>query len=99
MTEDGDHFRCNPEELRRAQATATQFLNENAQGIAQIMRAKLTFLEQLLKRMAQPESTLEERLDSFARIGETARLLDEEATAFFDLASQPLLERLLRRTS
>ncbi|HWC00406.1 MAG TPA: hypothetical protein VG672_27050 [Bryobacteraceae bacterium] len=63
------------------------------------MQAKLAFLEQLLGRLAQPEIGLEERLDCFARIGETARLLDEEASAFFDLASQPLLKRLLRERS
>ena len=92
-----NYSRWSQDDLRKAEATATQFLEDNAEQIAQTLRAKLTFLERMIERLGQKEASLDQRLDSFARVSEIARLLEEDANGFFDLASQPMVARMLSR--
>jgi len=94
---DQNYSRWSPEELRRAEATAGRFLEDNAAQIAQTLRAKVTFLEQMIQRLGQKEASLDQRLDCFARVSEIAKLLEEDANNFFDLASQPIVARMLLR--
>jgi len=83
------------EELSKAEATASQFLEQNATQIAETMRVKLRFLETLIQRLALKGTSFEDRLDYFARISEIARMLETDADGFFELASQPVVARIL----
>jgi hypothetical protein len=83
------------EELLAAEATAEQFLEENSAQIADTMRAKARFLETLIHRVAMPQTSLQDRLEYFARISEIAQLVQEDADGFFELASQPVVARIL----
>jgi GAF domain-containing protein len=97
MTPDNNrHYgKWSREELRNAEATARQFLEDNSAPIADTMRAKAKFLETLVHRISLKKTTFEERLDYFARISEIARLIQEDADGFFELASQPMVARIL----
>ncbi len=83
------------EELRGAEATARKFLEDNCGQIADTMRAKARFLETLMQRIAQPKTSFEDRLEYFARISEVAQLIQQDADGFFELASQPVVARIL----
>ncbi len=83
------------EELRSAEATARQFLEDNSGQIADTMRAKARFLETLLHRISLPKTSFEDRLEYFARISEVAELIQQDADGFFALASQPVVARIL----
>jgi len=87
--------RWTPEELRGAEKTARQFLEENSGPIADTMRAKARFLEALIQRISMPQTSFEDRLEYFARISEIAQLVQEDADGFFELASQPVVARIL----
>jgi hypothetical protein len=83
------------EELRKAEATASQFLEENSAQIAETMRAKARMLELLIERISSSETDFGDRLDYFARIAEIAGLIRSDADGFFELASQPVVARIL----
>jgi hypothetical protein len=83
------------EELLGAEATARQFLEENSAPIAETLRAKAKFLETLIQRVSQPGASFEDRLEYFARISEVAQLVQQDADGFFELASQPVVARIL----
>lgn len=83
------------EELRNAEATACQFLEENSTQIGETMRAKLRFLEVLIQRISQSKTGFEDRLEYFARVSEVASLIQADADGFFELASQPVVARIL----
>ena len=53
------------EELRSAEATARQFLQDNSSQIADTMRAKAKYLETLIQRVALPKTSFEDRLGVF----------------------------------
>lgn len=95
MPEESHHGKWSIEELRKAEATASEFLEENSAQIADTMRAKARFLERLIQRLALKTTCYEDRLEYFARIGEIARLIEDDANGFFELASQPVVARLL----
>ena len=83
------------EELLGAENTARQFLEENATQIADTMRAKSRFLEAMIKRISLPQTSFEDRLEYLARISEIAQLIQQDADGFFELASQPVVARIL----
>ena len=83
------------EELRNAEATASHFLEENSSQIAETIRVKAKFLEALIQRVALKKTSFEDRLEYFARISEIAALIQEDADGFFELASQPVVARIL----
>lgn len=95
---DDGYGRWSKEELRKAEVTASQFLQDNANQISQTLHAKAKFLEGLIQVLGQKRSTLDQRLDCFARISEIAQLLKEDADGFFELASQPVVARILATT-
>jgi hypothetical protein len=84
------------EELRNAEATARQFLEDNSTQIADTMRAKAKYLETLIQRVALSKTTFDDRLEYFARISEIAALIQDDADGFFALASQPVVARILK---
>jgi hypothetical protein len=84
------------EELLNAESTARQFLHDNSAQIADTMRAKVKYLETLIHRVAQPKTSFDDRLEYFARISEIAVLIQEDADGFFELASQPVVARILK---
>ncbi len=84
------------EELCNAEATACQFLEENCIQISETMRAKVKFLETLLQRLSLKKTSFEDRLEYFARVSEIAALIQDDADGFFELASQPMVARILR---
>jgi hypothetical protein len=94
-----NYGRWTPEELRKAEATASQFLAENSTQIGDTMRAKAKFLETLIHRVSQPRTSFEDRLEYLARISEIAQLLQNDADGFFQLASQPVVARILGTVS
>ena len=87
--------KCSREELRSAEATASQFLAENSTQIAETLRAKIRFLETLIQRLSLKSTSFEDRLEYFARISEIAKLIQDDADGFFQLASQPVVARIL----
>jgi hypothetical protein len=82
-------------ELREAEATASQFLEENSSEIANTMRAKAKFLEILFQRISSKDTGFDERLEYFARVSEIAHLIQDDADGFFELASQPTVARIV----
>jgi hypothetical protein len=95
MPDNGHYGKWSRDELRNAETTARQFLEDNSVQIADTMRAKAKFLDTLLARVSLKSTGFEERLEYFARISEIARLLQEDADGFFELASQPVVARIL----
>ncbi len=94
--EDINYFsRWSREELERAEATAGQFLEDNGPQIAETLRSKIRFVEVLIQRLSSRGTTLDQRLECFARISEIADLLKEDTDGFFELASQPMVARIL----
>jgi hypothetical protein len=91
----GQYGKWSREELQNAESTASRFLAENSGQIAETMRAKARFLETLIQRFSSPTAGFEERLEYFARISEIARLIEADADGFFELASQPVVARIL----
>jgi hypothetical protein len=84
------------DELSKAETTASAFLQNNSTQIAETMRAKLRFLETLIQRLSLKGTSFEDRLDYLARISEIAQMLESDADGFFELASQPVVARILR---
>ncbi len=96
MPDEQPHFgKWSKEELRNAESTASRFLSDNSEPIAEAMGAKARFLDALIQRISSPNAGLEERLEYFARISEIARLIEADANGFFELASQPVVARIL----
>ncbi len=96
MPDDQHHYgQWSKEELHNAEATACQFLEENSTRIAETMHAKARFLEALIQQLALKETRFEDRMEYFARASEVARLIQADADGFFDLASQPVVARIL----
>ena len=96
MGNDDRHYgNWSRDELRKAEATASQFLEENSSQIADTMRAKAKFLETLIQRISMKKTTFNDRLEYFARVSEIARLIQDDADGFFELASQPVVARIL----
>ena len=83
------------EELRSAELTASQFLEENCTQIADTIQAKVRFLENLIERISVKSTKFQDRLEYFARISEIAELIQTDADGFFELASQPVVARIL----
>lgn len=83
------------EELHNAEVTASRFLADNSGPIADAMRTKARFLEALIQRFSNPNAEFAERLEYFARISEIARLIEADANGFFELASQPVVAKIL----
>jgi exonuclease VII small subunit len=83
------------EELRKAEATARQFLEDNGAQISETLRTKVKYLDLLVNRLSNRRASLDERLDCFARIGEISQLLKDDAEGFFELASQPVVAQIL----
>jgi hypothetical protein len=92
----GNHYgKWSKEELRKAEATAHQFLVDNGNQISETLNTKVKYLNLLTNRLATRKLSLDERLDCFARIAEISELLKEDAEGFFELASQPVVARLV----
>jgi hypothetical protein len=83
------------EELRKAEATAKQFLEDNGAQISETLRTKVKCLDTLVNQLAARKTTLDDRLDCFALIAEVAQLLKDDAEGFFELASQPVVAQIL----
>lgn len=94
----GNNGRWYKEELRKAEVAATQFLEQNAPQISETMRTKARYLDGLIQVLSHQQTTLDQRLDCFARIAEISQLLKEDADGFFELASQPVVARILWST-
>ena len=67
-----NYSRWSREELQKAETTARRFLEDNAAPIADTMRAKMRFMELLIHRLSLPGTSLDQRLDCLARLGEIA---------------------------
>ena len=90
-----DYRNWTEHELRQAEVTADCFLRDNANQIVDTLQAKVRFLEFLIQRLNQRNSSLNHRLDCFARIAEVSQYMRDDARGFFELASQPIVARLL----
>ncbi|HKD04973.1 MAG TPA: hypothetical protein VKB79_03630 [Bryobacteraceae bacterium] len=90
-----DYSNWTDAELARAELTAEQFLAQNNRQIAVVFQRQRAVLDRLVELLRNPNLTLEERLDCFARIAETAEGLRECANGFFELGAQPLVARVI----
>ena len=96
MADQGNNYgKWSKEDLRKAEATARQFLQDNGAQISDTLRSKVKYLDLLVNRLSNRKSSLDEKLDCFARIGEIAQLLKDDAEGFFELASQPVVAQIL----
>jgi len=96
MPDDQRHYgKWTRDELRKAEVTAGQFLAENSSQIADTIRAKAKYLDALIHQLSSSRTSLEDRLEYFARVSEIARLIQDDADGFFELASQPVVARIL----
>jgi hypothetical protein len=95
MPEERQYGKWSREELFSAEAAACRFLEENSAQIAETMRTKARFLDSLIQRLSQRQTSFADRLECLARIGEVARLIQDDADGLFGLASQPAVARLL----
>ena len=86
-------------ELARANITAEQFLTENQSEISHVLSRQRGILDVLLSLLQRRDLSLEERLDCFARIAETAESMRECANGFFELGAQPLVARAVETGS
>ena len=96
MPDDQRHYgKWSTEELRNAEVTASRFLEDNSGQIADTIRAKAKFLETLVQRLSTKKTPFDDRLEYLARISEIARLIQADADGFFELASNPVVARIL----
>jgi broad specificity phosphatase PhoE len=94
-----DYSRWSDAELARAKLTAEQFLTQNQNEISSVLSRQRRILDILLALLQRRDLSLEERLDCFARIAETAESMRECANGFFELGAQPLVARTVETGS
>ena len=94
-----DYSRWSDAELARAKLTAEQFLTQNQNEISNVLSRQRGILDILLALLQRRDLSLEERLDCFARIAETAESMRECANGFFELGAQPLVARTVETGS
>jgi exonuclease VII small subunit len=90
-----EYAKWSEQQLKRAESRAERFLLDNDGPIWDNFRAKVDALDDLLMGLRHPRLTLDQRLDCFARIAEISRALEQDAQGFFNLASEPVVARLL----
>ncbi|MBM3776523.1 MAG: hypothetical protein FJW37_15385 [Acidobacteria bacterium] len=90
-----NYSKWSKEELVRAESIAGKFLEDNSKEIARSFRVKAECLELLASRLAPVGTPIDQRLDCLAQISEIAAVIQEESEGFFELASQPMVARLL----
>src|SRR5437763_1175338 len=95
MTESFDYSSWPGAELDRAANTASQFLSEKHPDISRAFERQCDVLCRLVAILNQPDLTVEQRLDCFARIAETSEGIRECADGFFELGSEPMVARVL----
>jgi hypothetical protein len=83
-------------ELIKAEENAAAYLEKHGAEIADSMGTKVHLLEALIQRVGTPGLEFGDRLETFADIADAARLLRTDANDFFDLASGPLVARIVR---
>ena len=91
----GDYSGWSGTELLRAGNTAAEFISENHLAIWQSFARQGAVLGRLVNVLKRADLTIEERLDCFARIAEVSQGIDDSASGFFDLGSQPVVARVL----
>jgi hypothetical protein len=94
-----DYSQWSDAELARAEHTAQKFLNENQRHIARLLLRQRSLIDQLMIMLQRSGISLEERLDCFARIAETAETMRETANAFFELGAQPVVARVVENAT
>jgi hypothetical protein len=94
-----DYSRWSDAELARAETTVNRFLTQNQKEISILFVRQRKLLDCLVAMLQHPELSLEERLDCFARIAETAEGMRECAVGFFELGAQPLVARAVETGS
>ena len=95
MPDDRSYGKWSREELKNAEVTASRFLEDNCAQIAETIRGKAKFLETLVQRLSMRKTAFDDRLEYLARISEIARLIQADADGFFELASNPVVARIL----
>ena len=92
----GDYRHWNDQQFKHAEIAADRFLRDNASQIVETLQAKMRFLQLLIRRLDQKDASLNHRLDCFARIAEVSHFMQQDAQGFFELASHPIVARLLQ---
>jgi hypothetical protein len=90
-----DYSNWSDAELARAESTAERFLAQHQREISRVFQRQRLMLDRLVEMLKNPDLTLEERLDCFARIAEAAEALRQCANGFFELGAQPLVARMI----
>ncbi len=97
MSPSNNYSKWSGEELRQAELIAGRFLSNHNHEIYQSFQVQLLAMAELLHRLRSNTCSLEQRLDCFARISELSTMIQGDAQALFDLASEPVVARLLSR--
>lgn len=90
-----DYTNWSRDELRKAESVAQKFLTDNGPQIWENFCSKIEALDALLRRLKNKDITLDQRLDCFARIAEISQAMKDDAEGFFELASEPVVARIL----
>ena len=90
-----DYTKWSLDELRKAESVAQKFLMDNGPQIWENFCRKMEALDVLVTCLKNKNTTLDQRLDCFARIAEISQAMKEDAEGFFELASEPVVARIL----
>jgi hypothetical protein len=90
-----DYTKWSLDELRKAESVAQKFLTDNGPQIWENFCRKLEALDVLVTCLKNKNITLDQRLDCFARIAEISQAMKDDAEGFFELASEPVVARIL----
>ena len=90
-----DYTKWSLDELRKAESVAQKFLTDNGPQIWGNFCRKMEALDVLVTCLKNKNITLDQRLDCFARIAEISQDMKDDAEVFFELASEPVVARIL----
>ena len=91
-----DFTRWSPQELRKAEAAAMDFLNEHIVEIAQTFEKRLKLIRRVSARMTAEDACFEERMLCLSVIRELSQSLEQSASEFFEIGCQPAVAKLVR---
>lgn len=96
LPEFSDFERWSPQELRRAERVAMEFLQENIAGIADTFDQRIGLLRRLTGMLRSDEAGFEDRMLYLSLLDEIATSISESARDFFNIGSGPRVAKLIR---
>jgi hypothetical protein len=96
LPEFSDYERWSPQELRKAEQVAMEFLQENVPGIADTFDQRIALLRRLVGMLRSDEASFEDRMLYLSLLDEIATSISESAREFFNIGSGPRVAKLIR---